>query len=340
MNHGQENSFEEEFFVEVELPQPRENDAGFSQKSNVGEIIRCQLARPKNRGTAPRPAAHTTKKTDPPLLTKEIPVAHQANNMLSLGRTSPTESTAMAKFRRQPESSAPLRKNTIITISSPVQSVNESARPLTDKKSKNCSFTISFVERIHDSDYDVFSFAGIIDQSQQKSIENFFSQAVAQGGIRILCDLSGVSSMSSSGWSALVSQLQHLRKLGGDLILCGMQDYVADSFRLLELDKLFSVCRSIAEGRKYIEEKLTEAKKSIPSRESRIPAEADRLMPLEDKLSLIIAENPYFGNRQILKRLRSADYGSTEIGFRELFFKLRAMNLGTKEKRYRYFRSL
>ncbi|RMI01039.1 MAG: anti-sigma factor antagonist [Calditrichaeota bacterium] len=64
-----------------------------------------------------------------------------------------------------------------------------------------------------------------------------------------------------------------------------------------------------------------------------------KVMPIPDKIRAIIAENPTLSPRQIQKRLRHPDYGSVKIGYFKLKRMLKELELDTKEKRFRYFRS-
>jgi anti-anti-sigma factor len=62
-------------------------------------------------------------------------------------------------------------------------------------------------------------------------------------------------------------------------------------------------------------------------------------LPVQEKIRKIVAEFPLLATRQIKKMLRHEDFGHHKIGFFKLRIVLKELNLETKEKRYRYYRS-
>lgn len=64
-----------------------------------------------------------------------------------------------------------------------------------------------------------------------------------------------------------------------------------------------------------------------------------KMMPVPDKIRHIISKNPDYGIMKIRKALRQPDYGILKIGFWKLRSLLRSLELDTKEKRYRFYRS-
>jgi anti-sigma B factor antagonist len=62
-------------------------------------------------------------------------------------------------------------------------------------------------------------------------------------------------------------------------------------------------------------------------------------LPVTEKIRTIVARFPHFSNRQIRKVLRHEDFGHVKIGYFKLRKVLRELELDTKEKRYRYYRS-
>jgi hypothetical protein len=62
-------------------------------------------------------------------------------------------------------------------------------------------------------------------------------------------------------------------------------------------------------------------------------------LPVQEKIRKIVAEFPLLKNRQIKKMLRHEDFGRHKIGIFKFHSVLKELNLETKEKRYRYYRS-
>ena len=64
-----------------------------------------------------------------------------------------------------------------------------------------------------------------------------------------------------------------------------------------------------------------------------------KIMPIPDKIRFIVARHPEFSTWKIKKTLRQPDYGNVKIGFFKLRSLLKELELDTKEKRYRFYRS-
>ncbi len=64
-----------------------------------------------------------------------------------------------------------------------------------------------------------------------------------------------------------------------------------------------------------------------------------QIMPVPDKIRTIVAEHPEYSTRKIRKALRRPEYGNVKIGFFRLRKLLKDLDLDTKEKRYRFYRS-
>lgn len=64
-----------------------------------------------------------------------------------------------------------------------------------------------------------------------------------------------------------------------------------------------------------------------------------RIMPIPDKVRDVVSRHPDFGAWKIRKMLREDHYGNVKIGYFKLRSLLKNLELDTKEKRYRFFRS-
>ncbi|UCF65624.1 MAG: STAS domain-containing protein, partial [bacterium] len=63
------------------------------------------------------------------------------------------------------------------------------------------------------------------------------------------------------------------------------------------------------------------------------------LLPIQEKIRKIVAEFPLLNLRQIRKMLKHEDFGRHRVGLFRLHRVLKELNLETKAKRYRYYRS-
>lgn len=62
-------------------------------------------------------------------------------------------------------------------------------------------------------------------------------------------------------------------------------------------------------------------------------------LPLGEKIKRIVAESPFISPRGIRKVLKHEKFGYTKVGFFQLRKLLRELDLNSKAKRYRYYRS-
>jgi anti-sigma B factor antagonist len=62
-------------------------------------------------------------------------------------------------------------------------------------------------------------------------------------------------------------------------------------------------------------------------------------LPVHEKIRKVVAQFPLLSTRQIKKMLRHDEFGQERIGYFRFYQLLRELNLETKAKRYRYYRS-
>jgi len=200
-------------------------------------------------------------------------------------------------------------------------------------------------ETVTEAGYRIVSLSGHVEQEHQAPLEKFLDKVMYQGSRNLLFDMSKLLSMSSSGWGVMVSCLQRLKKHGGAIAFCAMDGEVRQCFRVLELDKLFSTYNSIFEALRTIKQELESARaggqkqSTLTAGSAREQSENADSLPLEEKIRRIIAETPDLAVREIGKKLKTGEYGNVSISVWSLQAKLRSMNLGTKEERFRFFRS-
>ncbi|HAJ79349.1 MAG TPA: hypothetical protein DCO75_06220 [Fibrobacteres bacterium] len=263
-----------------------------------------------------------------------------AHSFLSSGKSG---STYPVKMNSQPVKNIPgasYSQNLSVQNSADVTSKEEKHGLPTDNNIKNPEFNAAVDSVDPQKKYCVASLKGHISQDRQKYLEAFFDNILVQGYRYVICDMSELASISSSGWGTMVAYMQRLKKHGGCLYLCAMSGIVDQGFRVLELDKLILSFPSVKEAVDRATSELCDAfakNKSVES--ASVKAESPALLSLEDKIKRIVVDNPDEGAGHICKVLKSQEYGSTKIGLWALQSKLRSMNLHTKEERRRFFRS-
>lgn len=209
--------------------------------------------------------------------------------------------------------------------------------------------------------------SGFVDTTTCQELAKAIQDLIKQKKIQIIVDLSRVNYISSAGWGVFVGEIKNVRDLGGDLKLVQMTPEVAEVFEMLEFNRVLNSYETIAEAIDEfdllrgidITQVDQEISKSMPPslsiekiplppnfqiRTSQIAEKESETIPLYryplvERIKRIILENPLAGISTIRRKLRSEPYGNVRIGYFRLFSILRKMNLETKEKRYRFYRS-
>lgn len=83
--------------------------------------------------------------------------------------------------------------------------------------------------------------SGDIDLSRSPSLRHELLELVKQQPKRLVVDLSAVPYMDSSGVATLIEALQHQRKAGAKMVLCGLQPKVRSIFEIARLDAVFKI---------------------------------------------------------------------------------------------------
>ena len=178
--------------------------------------------------------------------------------------------------------------------------------------------------------------------------------------------------MSSAGWGVFVGEIKNVRESGGDIKLVNMVPEVYDVFEMLEFNRILKMYDSVEEAinefdlirgyditqtptKKWKEDsttiqsvpdiqvlRATTEKKNNFDPTQRFMTK-QRVEPsylsLQDKIKHLITEKPLLSIGEMKGKLRSASYGKSKVGILKLYFLLKDLNLETKEKRHRFYRS-
>lgn len=212
---------------------------------------------------------------------------------------------------------------------------------------------------------------GYIDTSTSFELIKKLKAIIDQKFSQFVVDLSSVNYVSSAGWGVFVGEIKTVREEGGDIKLVNMNPDVYDVFQMLEFDKILRTCDSVEEAINEFDifqgydittspvKKLNEKEdvKIIPDVQiSRVAAEKNGSpgigkgdfakkyldkspLPLTEKIKMLCTEKPMISVMGIKKELNTENYGNTKINVIKLYQLLKELNLDTKEKRYRYYRS-
>ena len=206
---------------------------------------------------------------------------------------------------------------------------------------------------------------GFIDTTTAPEVHRVLASLLRDGLVNIVVDMAGVGYVSSAGWGSFVGEIRDIREKGGDLRIVHMAPEVSEVFEMLEFNRIIQAYDHLEEAiddfdislglditagvtrEIYHEASPGEA----PQPEMEMPAPAapaagpagrelsEDLLPISEKIRRIVIEFPVGGLWHIWKTLRTPRFGNTKINLFRLYRILREMNLDTKEKRFRFYRS-
>lgn len=213
---------------------------------------------------------------------------------------------------------------------------------------------------------------GYVDTMTCSILLNKITEILNSGTYHIIVDMAHVNYVSSAGWGVFVGEIKGIREKGGDLKIVQMTPEVYDVFEMLEFHRILSYYDSIEEAiddfdvsiglditkslQRHFEygEELevdvptpTLTKAPVAADTSQVktqfvfqkPKVDEKLLPLNEKIKLVVIEDPNRGPLQIKKALNSAKYGYTKVSLIKIYSLLKKLNLETKEQRYRFYRS-
>jgi anti-sigma B factor antagonist len=96
-------------------------------------------------------------------------------------------------------------------------------------------------QRNDQGDLTTLKLAGSLDVLTAPELMPTIDQIVDQKRPRVTVDLSGLDIIDSSGVAALVALYKRLRAVGGQVTVSGARDQPLAIFKLLRMDKVFSM---------------------------------------------------------------------------------------------------
>ncbi len=212
----------------------------------------------------------------------------------------------------------------------------------------------------------IIKVGGYIDTTTASELERALDSLLKQGRFNIIVDLGNVDYISSAGWGIFISEIKSIRENGGDLKLVRMVPDVYEIFELLEFHHILDVYDSVDEAinkfemaesaggavkpkrpPKAEEPAQTPAAHATPADSPAEKVSAPQTPPapetvnpaslsLEDKIKMIIKENPSYGSYRIKKELNTPKYGHTKVSWFKVRSILAKLNLNTKSRRFQF----
>ncbi|MGH7491747.1 MAG: STAS domain-containing protein [bacterium] len=224
-------------------------------------------------------------------------------------------------------------------------------------------------------DIALFRVKGYIDTQTCTEMLTKITSVLQKGTFHLIVDMSQVNYVSSAGWGVFVGEIKGIRENGGDLKIVEMTPEVYDVFEMLEFNRILEYYDSLEEAiddfdlsigldltkslaQSYSPAELTTGEVAVldlpksaarvrevdgsrnKSRPSFNKSKIDeRALPVSEKIKLIIIDNPSLGLFKIRQALNSERFGFVHVNWWQLYQMLRKINLDTREKRFRFYRS-
>jgi anti-sigma B factor antagonist len=88
----------------------------------------------------------------------------------------------------------------------------------------------------------VFQVKGRLDAATVAELERKVLQSLDRGVRHLVMDFSELEYINSAGLRVLVMSYQRLNPSGGQVVICGVRDYIAEIFDISGYDRIFAMC--------------------------------------------------------------------------------------------------
>lgn len=93
-----------------------------------------------------------------------------------------------------------------------------------------------------DENVSYIAIEGEINIDTSSELRKVFNLCIQDKEKKIIIDGTNLSYIDSSGLATLIELFQRLKKIEGQLKLCGLSEKVKSVFEVTKLDKLFDIC--------------------------------------------------------------------------------------------------
>ena len=190
----------------------------------------------------------------------------------------------------------------------------------------------------------ICSIQGFIDQSNADDFNAQLASMLEFGVRYFIIDLEHTTLVGSAGWGVFAVTARLIKTAHGHFMICGMKDDIEESFLLLQFNEVIDSRKTISDCLDVIPQIIDETPAS-PADGENTPSvfshygESYEDLPLPEKIKTIIARNGPLSLFKIAAQLKTEPFGSISINPVRLYMLLKEMNLDTKMKQTRYYRS-
>ncbi len=97
------------------------------------------------------------------------------------------------------------------------------------------------LQKIEHPNATIFHIKGRLDSSSTPELEQLVLTSLEQGSKNLILDFSDLEYINSAGLRVLVMSHQRLHPLGGQVMVCGVRDYIAEIFDISGYNRVFSM---------------------------------------------------------------------------------------------------
>ena len=101
------------------------------------------------------------------------------------------------------------------------------------------------IEKIEHCDAAIFQVKGRLDSSSTPELEKCIQDSLDQRSKILILDFSDLEYINSAGLRILVMSYQQLQPLGGQVMVCGVRDYIAEIFDISGYNRIFRMCANL-----------------------------------------------------------------------------------------------
>jgi anti-sigma B factor antagonist len=110
------------------------------------------------------------------------------------------------------------------------------------------------IKRLQEEGTDIIIPIGEIDASSSIELDLTIAKSVGEGYTKILVDCSSLEYISSAGLGVFMSYIDEFKDRNLKMVLFGMSDKVANTFKILGLHELLTIAADKAEAKQKINE--------------------------------------------------------------------------------------
>lgn len=211
----------------------------------------------------------------------------------------------------------------------------------------------------------LLTISGYVDTTTCQELAKVLRDLVKQKRYQFIVDLAGITYISSAGWGVFIGEIKNIRDKGGDLKVVQMNPDVFEVFEMLEFNRIlntydtieeaineFDIVRGVDISKVQNEARQMAGNQGVSSYQKRQGVNGkgkQRIIsggkisvkdyPLNEKIKMIAVENPLWGIRQIKAQLNTEKFGNIHLSWVQIYAILRKLNLESREKRFRFYRS-